>query len=59
MAFYKTKYHRPLLEKMPIAFFNISRSNSASLSFASSSLIVFCSGVCFKTPFPGKLPSPN
>jgi len=32
MIFYEIIYHRPLLEKMPIAFFNISRSNSASLS---------------------------
>lgn len=59
MIFYKIKYHRPLLEKMPTAFFNISRSNSASFNFASKSLMIFCSGVCFKVPLPGKLLVPN
>ena len=44
---------------MPIAFFNISSSNSASLSFLSKSLMIFCSGVCFKVPVSGKLPVPN
>ena len=59
MIFNKIKYFLPLLEKMPIGFFNISRSIAASLSFHSNSLIVFCFSVCLDGPFPGKLPISN
>jgi hypothetical protein len=48
--------HRPFWKDANC--FNISRSNSASLSFLSS-FYSFCSGVCFSLPLPGKLPCPN
>lgn len=59
MIFNKNVFHRSLLEKMPIAFFNISRSNSTSFSFFSNRWIFSCSGDNFRCPFPGKLPAPN
>jgi hypothetical protein len=40
---------------MLIAFFRISRSNSVSFNFFSSSWIFSCSGLSFNFPFPGKL----
>jgi hypothetical protein len=45
--------HRPFWKDANCFF--ISRSNSASLSFLSSSAIRSCSGVCFSLPLPGKL----
>ena len=47
------------MEKMPVVFFNISRFSPASLSFASKSFKIFYSDICFKVPFPGKMPEPN
>ena len=55
---YKLKNQRPLLEMMLNAFFNISRSISASLRRFSNSVILLVSSFIDWIPGPGKLEAP-
>ena len=55
---YKLKNQRPLLEMMLNAFFNISRSSSASLRRFSHSVILPLASFIDWIPVPGKLEAP-
>jgi hypothetical protein len=55
---YEHEYQRSLVEMMPKAFFNMSRSVSASFRRFSRSATRSASPPWKRTPFPGKLPSP-
>ena len=59
MIFYKLINQRSLLEMIPKAFFNMSRSVSASFRRFSSSETLPASPSLERTPLPGKLLSPR